>query len=185
MADTSPSSTEKSPHGICAYIWAVIVGFFVALFKFASSLAFRVTKGTREPESDFVQNMPNITNEPISKDTSRPPSPAPGFSKTDLVSSALKRLGDLEEKVDMLQAKPSAMPYEKEELLNAAVYRVDALEAELIATKKVIGFHFENILFALGCGIAIPVILFSLKNLCCMLDSGATAFTIIKSSFHY
>jgi hypothetical protein len=29
------------------------------------------------------------------------------------------------------------MPCEKEELLNAAVYRVDALEAELIATKKV------------------------------------------------
>lgn len=28
------------------------------------------------------------------------------------------------------------MPYEKEELLNAAVRRVDALEAELIATKK-------------------------------------------------
>ncbi|KAA8524173.1 hypothetical protein F0562_010396 [Nyssa sinensis] len=38
--------------------------------------------------------------------------------------------------VDTLQAKPSEMPYEKEELLNAAVCRVDALEAELIATKK-------------------------------------------------
>ena len=37
----------------------------------------------------------------------------------------------------MLQSKPSVMPHEKEELLNAAVYRVDALEAELIATKKV------------------------------------------------
>jgi len=39
------------------------------------------------------------------------------------------------------------MPYEKEELLNAAVCRVDALEAELIATKKVWSlfwpeFHF-------------------------------------------
>ncbi|KAG0495469.1 hypothetical protein HPP92_000160 [Vanilla planifolia] len=28
------------------------------------------------------------------------------------------------------------MPYDKEELLNAAVCRVDALEAELISTKK-------------------------------------------------
>lgn len=39
--------------------------------------------------------------------------------------------------MDALKAKPSEMPYEKEELLNAAVCRVDALEAELIATKKV------------------------------------------------
>lgn len=37
----------------------------------------------------------------------------------------------------MLLAKPFEMPYEKEELLNSAVCRVDALEAELIATKKV------------------------------------------------
>ncbi|CAM8987191.1 unnamed protein product [Rhodiola kirilowii] len=28
------------------------------------------------------------------------------------------------------------MPFEKEELLNAAVYRMDALEAELISTKR-------------------------------------------------
>lgn len=42
----------------------------------------------------------------------------------------------LRKNVEALQAKPSEMPYEKEELLNAAVCRVDALEAELIATKK-------------------------------------------------
>ncbi|QCE02625.1 hypothetical protein DEO72_LG8g640 [Vigna unguiculata] len=70
------------------------------------------------------------------KEESRPPLRAPGFTTTKLSSSTLKRLGELEEKVDMLQSKPNVMPYEKEELLNAAVYRVDALEAELIATKK-------------------------------------------------
>lgn len=58
-------------------------------------------------------------------------------TEENLLPSLLKRLGDLEEKVDTLQSKPSEMPYEKEELLNAAVCRVDALEAELIATKKV------------------------------------------------
>jgi hypothetical protein len=58
-------------------------------------------------------------------------------SEEILLPSLLKRLGELEEKVDTLQSKPSEMPYEKEELLNAAVCRVDALEAELIATKKV------------------------------------------------
>jgi hypothetical protein len=49
----------------------------------------------------------------------------------------LRRLGELEDKVQVLETKPSEMPFEKEELLNAAVRRVDALEAELISTKKV------------------------------------------------
>ncbi|KAG6410788.1 hypothetical protein SASPL_128857 [Salvia splendens] len=56
--------------------------------------------------------------------------------QAELLSTVVKRWGELEEKVITLEAKPSEMPYEKEELLNAAVYRVDALEAELIATKK-------------------------------------------------
>ncbi|XP_028803025.1 phosphatidylinositol/phosphatidylcholine transfer protein SFH8 isoform X2 [Neltuma alba] len=133
--ETSLSSIEKSPEGICAYIWSLIKGFFVALFTFAISLAFHITKRTQHSESDSVQTMADVP-EPIFKEESRPPSPVPGFSKAEVLSSALKRLGELEEKVDMLQSKPNAMPYEKEELLNAAVYRVDALEAELIATKK-------------------------------------------------
>ncbi|KAI4999952.1 hypothetical protein ZWY2020_004541 [Hordeum vulgare] len=50
----------------------------------------------------------------------------------------LRRLRELEEKVLVLEAKPSQMPLEKEEVLNTAVCRVDALEAELISTKKVL-----------------------------------------------
>ncbi|XP_037413650.1 phosphatidylinositol/phosphatidylcholine transfer protein SFH8-like isoform X2 [Triticum dicoccoides] len=49
-----------------------------------------------------------------------------------------RRLRELEEKVVVLEAKPSQMPVEKEEVLNTAVCRVDALEAELISTKKVL-----------------------------------------------
>ncbi|CAI0377512.1 unnamed protein product [Linum tenue] len=70
------------------------------------------------------------------KELNRPPSPTASYTEADMLTSVLKRLGELEEKVDTLQAKPSEMPYEKAELLNAAVCRVDALEAELIATKK-------------------------------------------------
>jgi len=57
-------------------------------------------------------------------------------SENDVISSMLRRLGELEDKVQVLETKPSEMPFEKEELLNAAVRRVDALEAELISTKK-------------------------------------------------
>ncbi|KAI4316846.1 hypothetical protein L6164_024786 [Bauhinia variegata] len=134
--DANSPSTEKSRDRICAYIWAVIVGFFVALFTFVSSLPFRVTKGNQKSGSDSAHNMPNMTVKSISEEETRLPSPAPGFTTADLLSSAIKRISELEQKVDVLQSKPNVMPHEKEELLNAAVYRVDALEAELIATKK-------------------------------------------------
>lgn len=62
--------------------------------------------------------------------------PAPTVSAAEF-SSVLKRLGELEEKVNVLSTKPAEMAPEKEEMLNAAVMRVDALEAELAATKKV------------------------------------------------
>ncbi|GMH13452.1 hypothetical protein Nepgr_015293 [Nepenthes gracilis] len=50
--------------------------------------------------------------------------------------AVMKRMGELEGKVIALSAKPAVMPPEKEEMLNAALSRVDALEQELSATKK-------------------------------------------------
>ncbi|XP_057428282.1 phosphatidylinositol/phosphatidylcholine transfer protein SFH8-like isoform X2 [Lotus japonicus] len=129
------SRTGKSD-GNCAYFWAIIVGFFVAIFTFARSIAFRVTKGIQDSETGSSQNPPKMAVDSIVNEEFRPPSPAPRFTEAELLSSASKRLCELEEKVDILNSKPNIMPYEKEELLNAAVYRVDALEAELIATKK-------------------------------------------------
>ncbi|CAL0305841.1 unnamed protein product [Lupinus luteus] len=95
----------------CAHIWAAIVAFFLALFTYARTIAFFVTK--RIP-STSVDSM----------------------SKEECLQSALIRIGELENKVDMLQLKPTMMPHEKEELLNDAICRMDALEVELIATKK-------------------------------------------------
>lgn len=71
----------------------------------------------------------------------RPPSPCRDFTERDVYSLVLKRLGELEEKFSMLESKPCELPLEKEELLHAAVHRVDALEAELIVTKKVCLFY--------------------------------------------
>lgn len=48
-----------------------------------------------------------------------------------------KRLAELEEKIIALLAKPAAMPADKEEMLQAAVSRISALEEELADTKKV------------------------------------------------
>ncbi|KAL7206757.1 hypothetical protein ACSBR2_019463 [Camellia fascicularis] len=104
---------------------------------YVSKVACRVTKKLPETSSDHGQNIHELCLDAVPKEDFRPPSPTPpSFTEAELLSSVLKRLGELEEKVDTLQAKPSEMPYEKEELLNAAVCRVDALEAELISTKK-------------------------------------------------
>lgn len=93
---------------------------------------------------DLDNGYPEYALDPSPKEEFRPPSPSPGYTEADLLSSVLKRLGELEGKVDMLQSKPSELPCEKEELLNAAVRRVDALEAELIATKKVCFWTLSN-----------------------------------------
>ena len=65
----------------------------------------------------------------------------------------MKRLGKLELKFNTLQSKPFEIPYEKEELLNIVVCRVDDLEAELIATKKVgcYNFFFPIFIFLKNC----------------------------------
>lgn len=62
--------------------------------------------------------------------------PAISISTADYFS-ILKRMSELEEKVIVLSNKPAVMPPEKEEMLNAALRRVDALEQQLSATKKV------------------------------------------------
>jgi len=60
--------------------------------------------------------------------------PEPTVSSAEYMT-VLKRMADLEERVSVLSMKPT-MPPEKEEMLNAAISRVSALEQELMATKK-------------------------------------------------
>ena len=128
--------TPKTPEGIRARILVTIMAFFTTLYTLFCSVACHITRKLPDTIPDQSQNVTQPTPDASQNEEFRPPSPTPPFSQADLLSTVLKRLGELEEKVDTLQAKPSEMPYEKEELLNAAVCRVDALEAELIATKK-------------------------------------------------
>ncbi|XAR72793.1 hypothetical protein NMG60_11019555 [Bertholletia excelsa] len=128
--------TQKAPEGIRGRVLAMFMAIFMTFLTLFHSVARHVTRKLPHTSSESSQNSHEFSAESIPKEEFRPPSPPPAFSEAELLSSVMKRLGELEEKVDTLQAKPSEMPYEKEELLNAAVCRVDALEAELIATKK-------------------------------------------------
>lgn len=100
-------------------------------------MACCLTQKLPETSPNHDQNIVECTFDDVHKEECRPPSPTIALTEADFLSSVLKKLGELEEKVDVLHSKPFEMPYEKEELLNAAICRVDALEAELIATKKV------------------------------------------------
>ena len=62
-----------------------------------------------------------------------------GFVLWSEYKIVMKRMAELEAKLQTMN-KPACMPPEKEEMLNAAISRADALEHELMATKKVYVF---------------------------------------------
>lgn len=129
--------TSKNPEGIRARAMALVMIVIMALVSFFRLVTYRVTKRLPDTARNHDQSIPEAATDETPKEEFRPPSPTPAFTEANVVPTVLKRLSELEEKVDTLQSKPNEMPHEKEELLNAAVCRVDALEAELIATKKV------------------------------------------------
>ncbi|MED6191455.1 hypothetical protein PIB30_000555 [Stylosanthes scabra] len=120
IAKKIPSSTENCPNRNRVHIWTVIVSFFLALVTFSRSIPFCALKGLWSGESDSAQSIASMVVDSVCEEESGPPSsPAPEFTTTSLPASAMKRLGELE-------------------LLNAAVSQVDALESELISTKKAV-----------------------------------------------
>lgn len=132
------SLSNKQPEGL----WDQAIRFFMAIFISFLSLIYSLTGWfTKTLNENTTEGGQHFEDSSFSSNTVaeeiRPPSPTSAFTEISMISSIIKRLVELEEKVVVLQSKPSEMPSEKEELLNAAVCRVDALEAELIATKKV------------------------------------------------
>ncbi|RWW19915.1 hypothetical protein GW17_00016000 [Ensete ventricosum] len=138
----STIETRNTSSGIRAQTIAVLITFFTTLAALICSLTSHVKRRIQEKISGTSQNDSSVSVEPLLQEEFHPP-PAPGFTESDF-SCLLRRLSDLEEKLNTLQSRPSEMPLEKEELLNAAVHRVDALEAELIVTKKVFVLHLVN-----------------------------------------
>ncbi|XP_016539770.2 phosphatidylinositol/phosphatidylcholine transfer protein SFH8 isoform X1 [Capsicum annuum] len=131
-----PANSQKSVEGFRARVLGLLMTFFMTVMILFRSVTCRVTKKLQDASTVEDPVVQDFTFDASPKEEFRPPSPTPAFTEAQLLSVVLKRLGELEDKVNTLQEKPSEMPYEKAELLNAAVCRVDALEAELIATKK-------------------------------------------------
>lgn len=122
---------------LIAQFWANFVAFFMVLFSFMCSVRCLVAKGTSTSLSGASLNP--LISESRHRSTEELSSLSIGSMREgDGLTTLVQKFCELEGKVNMLLTKSCVMPNEKEELLNAAVCRVDALEAELISTKKVI-----------------------------------------------
>nr|GMC78266.1 phosphatidylinositol/phosphatidylcholine transfer protein SFH8 [Ipomoea batatas] len=135
-ATLSPPVTQNTLDGLHARVLGALMVFFMAVFMLFRSVVSRVTKKLPDASSPRDQTRGEFSSAETPKEEFRPPSPTAAYTEAELLSAVLKRLGELEDKVNSIQEKPSEMPNEKEELLMAAVCRVEALEAELISTKK-------------------------------------------------
>lgn len=112
-----------------AYIWISLMSFFSLL----TFIGYQITNKLGVSVSNLAKKTLLLMSRPTLEAQS--PSLVSPPLETDL-SSVMEKLGELEAKVNCLQSRSVELPNDKEELLNAAVCRVDALEAELIATKK-------------------------------------------------
>ncbi|KAD0741468.1 hypothetical protein E3N88_43774 [Mikania micrantha] len=131
------ATAQKEPEKFYSKIWVMLLAMFMTIFALFNSAMSRVTKKVADSPPEIAESTEDFClDASTTKEEFRPPSPTRLFQGAEIINSVLKRLGELEDKIDTLKEKPSEMPHEKEELLNAAVCRVDALEAELIATKK-------------------------------------------------
>ncbi|XBI44958.1 hypothetical protein VPH35_109542 [Triticum aestivum] len=133
--DSSLATATKASNRSLDQIIPALMAFVIAIVTLLRSVKDVATKRLADKNESDEQSSA-VYQDCIPKEEFRPPSPGPGFAESDLFSLVLQRLAELEAKVHALEEKPSEMPCEKEELLNAAVRRVDALEAELIVTKK-------------------------------------------------
>ncbi|XP_041010882.1 phosphatidylinositol/phosphatidylcholine transfer protein SFH3-like [Juglans microcarpa x Juglans regia] len=118
----------KAPEGlsnpIIGGIMAIVMGIFTVV-RLARNMPKKVTEASLY-DSSFYYDPTMMKGHQL---------PPPAITSTDYMSM-MKRMAELEKKVVALTNKPAVMPPEKEELLNAALSRVDALEQQLSSTKK-------------------------------------------------
>lgn len=115
------------PAGFSSQIFAAIMTVIVGLVTMA-----RLTKSIPKKlaASTFYSSPIYCDSEDDSV------SGAAKLKAQEIDMSVVKRMAELEERVALLSVKPAFMPPEKEALLNSALTRVEALEQELMATKK-------------------------------------------------
>ncbi|XP_044489287.1 phosphatidylinositol/phosphatidylcholine transfer protein SFH3-like isoform X3 [Mangifera indica] len=121
----------KNPEGASNHLFgglmAVVMGI-VAVIRMTRNMPRKITEAALYGSASLYSDT-MIKGHHVQK------LPPPSISGTEYMSM-INRMAELEERMNILTKKPATMPQEKEELLNAAVNRVNTLEQELAATKK-------------------------------------------------
>eukprot|EP01018_Ginkgo_biloba_P025724 Gb_05708 [translate_table: standard] len=119
-------------------ITAAILAFtmkLVAFFRFVARHVERkqISNGNEVRSNDVMNSSDSAFKEKSNHDL-----PKPETHKNEVPPSLLARLQKMEEMVSELSSKPPQIPPEKDEMLAASLNRINALEAELEKTKKVL-----------------------------------------------
>ncbi|KAI3774794.1 hypothetical protein L1987_49356 [Smallanthus sonchifolius] len=119
------SSTSKVANQLLAFVMALMMGV-MTLVRMTRNMPKKITNATLYSTGFIEDYMVNKKKKQLQAST----------ITTAEYLTLMNRLAELEEKVIFLDNKPAELPPEKEELLNNALKRVDALETELAAVKK-------------------------------------------------
>ncbi|XP_074559146.1 phosphatidylinositol/phosphatidylcholine transfer protein SFH6-like [Curcuma longa] len=110
---SSISEIHRSAEGVKAQMTRYVMTLITYLFALICSATSHVSKRLQNECSQMHPDNPMFSMDSMPKEEFRPPSPAPAFTEAHLLSGLVRKLEELEEKVNVLQAKPSEMPSEK------------------------------------------------------------------------
>ncbi|KAL5752600.1 hypothetical protein ACOSP7_022799 [Xanthoceras sorbifolium] len=110
--------------GVMAFVMGI-----VTMIKVTRNMPKKLT------DANIYSNPAGYCVEAVVKTQQPALTAAPGISGTEYLA-VMTRMKELEETVNVLSTKPAAILAEKDEMLNAAVGRVDVLEQELMSTRK-------------------------------------------------
>lgn len=119
------TSTSKLANHLLAFLMTLVMGVMTVV-RITRNMPKKLTNATLYSTGFLEDYMVNKKKKQLQADT----------ISTSEYLTLMNRLADLEEKVIVLDNKPVELPPEKEEMLNNALGRVNALETELTAVKK-------------------------------------------------
>ncbi|KAH1047744.1 hypothetical protein J1N35_038528 [Gossypium stocksii] len=136
-------ASRKHPDGASSHVFNGVMTFVMGI-----ATMVKVTRNMPRKAGDDKTDSSPVEGIGIKvKSTEGPakltPPPSPAISHDEL-ASVMKRMAELEHKLSVINRQSTTMPPEKEEMLNSALTRADALEQELMATKKALEDSFAQ-----------------------------------------
>ncbi|XVF17945.1 hypothetical protein REPUB_Repub10bG0168600 [Reevesia pubescens] len=137
---TMQETCKVTADGVSSHLFTAVVTFVMGI-----ATMIRVTRNMPRKLTDaniYSSSVYCVDTEVKSQEHLAKLSPE-AISTAELMS-VMKRMAELEERVSFMNRKPTTMPPEKEEMLDYALNRADALEQELMATKKALEDSFAQ-----------------------------------------